>query len=94
MTAIVRRLSANCELLSAEWELVVSMLIGEAAAAVVFAEGLTDGLTRELELVEMLKSLEKTTVLIIKPDDDFAALFLSEADRNARHLAPCARHAI
>ena len=53
-----------------------------------FVHGLTDGLTRELELVERFKSLGKTTVLTIKPDEDpFASLFSSQADQDAKRLA-------
>jgi hypothetical protein len=79
---------SKLRVLSAEWELVVSMLIGEAAAVVVFARGLTDGVTRELELIERLKSLEKTTVLMIKPDNCFFEdAFGSQADWNAKRLA-------
>jgi hypothetical protein len=79
---------SKLQVLSAEWELVVSMLIGEAAAVVIFTHGLTDGLTRELELVERFKSLGKTTVLTIKPDEDpLALLFDPQADQDAKRLA-------
>jgi hypothetical protein len=73
--------------LSCEWELVVAMLIGEAAAVVVFCQHLTDSLKQEIELIERLDAAQNTTVLMIEPDDDpFTGLFMSQAERDAKCL--------
>jgi hypothetical protein len=79
----------SLRVLSAEWEIVVSMLIAEAAAVVVFAQHITESLQREFDLIERLDAGEKTTVLLVEPDDLGAlrAMHFSDYDEDTERLA-------
>jgi tetratricopeptide (TPR) repeat protein len=78
---------SRLRVLSAEWQLVVSMLVGQASSVVVFASRLTAGVFRELELIKRLACEEKTTVLMIEPDDNLELMVDSLGESDLRLLA-------
>jgi tetratricopeptide (TPR) repeat protein len=80
---------ARLRVLANEWDLVAAMLIGEAAAIVLFSHGLSESLETELNLVKDLGVAQRMSVLLARPsdaDDPLQTLF-REDDKDARKLS-------
>jgi hypothetical protein len=61
---------ARLRVISDEWDLVAAMLIGEASAIVFFIRTLTGGTKLEFDLIGDLEAANKTSVILIEPQDD------------------------
>ncbi|MEW6270339.1 MAG: hypothetical protein AB1689_13700 [Thermodesulfobacteriota bacterium] len=81
---------AKLRVLSSEWELVVSMLIAAAGAIVTFVHQVTDGVRRELDLIEQLGAVGRTSIVLVEPDDadvDLKDMHLDEFDKDEQRTA-------
>jgi hypothetical protein len=86
---------SKLRVLSAEWELVVSMLVAEASSIVVFVTRLADGVFKELEIIERFSCEDRTTVLMIKPDLTLDIVASTPAETDLKVLAfDVIRHAL
>jgi hypothetical protein len=79
---------AKLRILSNEWDLVAAMLIGEAAAIVIFIDSISGGTKKELELVAELSAAGKTSALLTnKGLNAFDRAILGIRDDSASQLA-------